>query len=158
MEGFLDEIQSCLPAGSASSSNVAMFIVKARPQCPKKQLNKRSSCNHWKLFIGDASRYIWLVSRNLRNKVDTVRASRDGHEFHEAWAARQSLRLILHRDNLVGIAVEGLAVEDQKHASSETVEIADLVFYYGAHPRFRDSSEVCITQAKYSISKAKLAS
>jgi hypothetical protein len=89
-------------------------------------------------------------------RVDTVRASRDGHEFHEAWAARMSLRLVMQLDGLVGIAVEGLAPADQSTASNETVEIADLVFYYGKEATFKKSRVVAFTQAKYSISKAEI--
>jgi hypothetical protein len=85
--------------------------------------------------------------------IDKVRASRDGHEFHEAWAARKALQLVMPREGLVGIAVEGLAPADQAGASSETVEIADLVFYYGNRPTFYGARSVVIIQVKYSISK-----
>lgn len=83
-------------------------------------------------------------------RVDKVRASRDGHEFHEAWAARQALRLVVPSDELAGIAVEGFAAEDQGRLSSHTVEIADLVFYYGKRPTFPGSRSVVIVQLKYS--------
>jgi hypothetical protein len=85
--------------------------------------------------------------------VDNVRASRDGHEFHENWAARKSLQLILPKDNLIAIAVEGLSPDDQKSASKETIEIADLVLYYGKGATFEKASEVQILQLKYSIGK-----
>ena len=83
-------------------------------------------------------------------RVDKVRASRDGHEFHEAWAARRALQLVMPSDELVGIAVEGLAPADQVRASVETVEIADLVFYYGRRPTFVGARSVVIIQVKYS--------
>lgn len=60
-----------------------------------------------------------------RPAVDTVRASRDGHEFHEAWVARKCLGLLLPGSELVGIAVEGFANEDQRGVSKEGNEIAD---------------------------------
>lgn len=82
--------------------------------------------------------------------MDKVRASRDGHEFHEAWAARKALQLVMHTGDLVGIAVEGLAPADQKRASAETVEIADLVLYFGKHPTFDEAESVVIVQLKYS--------
>src|SRR5437667_2956994 len=82
--------------------------------------------------------------------IDKVRASRDGHEFHEAWAARQALQLVMPTDGLVGIAVEGLAPADQLSASAETIEIADLVLYYGTHPTFDAARSVIILQVKYS--------
>lgn len=85
-------------------------------------------------------------------KIDKVRASRDGHEFHEAWAARKALQLVMPTDELVGIAIEGLAPADQASASAETVEIADLVMYYGMHLTFDEARSVVIVQVKYSRS------
>src|SRR5258708_30417143 len=92
------------------------------------------------------------MNERRRRAIDKVRASRDGHEFHEAWAARRALRLVMPTDVLVGMAVEGLAPVDQTKASSETVEIADLVLYYGRAPTFNQAKSVVIVQAKYSIS------
>ena len=86
-------------------------------------------------------------------RVDNVRASRDGHEFHEAWTARFAMRLLLPEDALVGIAVEGLEPNDQKSASAETVQVADLTLYYGQNPNFEDASRVEIVQFKYSLSR-----
>lgn len=85
--------------------------------------------------------------------IDDVRASRDGHEFHEAWTARLAMRLLLPEDALVGIAVEGLETNDQKSASAETVQVADLTLYYGKNPNFEDASRVEIVQFKYSLSR-----
>ena len=85
-----------------------------------------------------------------RRPVDKVRASRDGHEFHEAWAARKALQLVVQLDGLVGIAVEGLAPVDEQGVSDETVEIADLVLYYGNGPKFDAAESVAIIQFKYS--------
>jgi hypothetical protein len=86
--------------------------------------------------------------------VDKVRASRDGHEFHEAWAARRAMQLLLPNDELVGIAVEGLEPADQAVASSETVEIADITLYYGKRPTFKMADTVNIVQFKYSVSRS----
>ncbi|WP_027488451.1 hypothetical protein [Allorhizobium undicola] len=87
------------------------------------------------------------------NIIDKVRASRDGHQYHEAWLARRALGLLLPRDELCGIAVEGLSVEDQKGASQATIEIADATFYYGPAPNFGDATRIEIAQFKYSIAK-----
>ena len=86
--------------------------------------------------------------------IDTVRASRDGHEFHEAWTARKALQLLLPipTNCLVGIAVEGLAPANQSTAAAETVEIADLTLYYGKRPTFEGATNVKIVQFKYSLS------
>lgn len=83
-------------------------------------------------------------------RIEKVRASRDGHEFHEAWAARKALQLVMPTDGFVGIAVEGLAPADQESAIAETVEIADLVLYYGKRPTFDGARSVVIAQLKYS--------
>lgn len=85
-----------------------------------------------------------------RPAVDTVRASRDGHEFHEAWVARKCLGLLLPRDELVGIAVEGFANEDQSGVSSEGNEIADAVLYFGRSANLQDAKRVVTVQVKYS--------
>ena len=87
-------------------------------------------------------------------KIDKTRASRDGHEFHENWAARKSLQLILPKDDFIALAMEGFSEEDQKIASDEAIEIADVTLYYGKEPNFKDSNKVEIVQLKYSISHA----
>lgn len=84
--------------------------------------------------------------------IDSVRASREGHEFHETWTARIALQLLLPTNNLAGIAVEGLHPADQSEAASKTVEIADVVLYYGKGSTFEDADNVKIIQCKYSIS------
>ena len=82
--------------------------------------------------------------------TDTVRASREGHWFHEAWTARKAMQLLLPKDGLIGIAVEGLSEKDQAHASSGAVEIADLTVYYGEDANFGDADRVETLQFKYS--------
>jgi len=84
-------------------------------------------------------------------KIDKVRASRDGHEFHEAWTARKATQLLWPDSELTAIAVEGPSPSDQAGASAATVEIADLTFYYNGSPNFKDSARTIIAQFKYSI-------
>lgn len=86
-----------------------------------------------------------------REKIDKVRASRDGHEFHEAWAARRAMQLLWPDTDLIAIAVEGPSPEDQAGAAATTIEIADLVFYYGGDPNFEDAARTTYAQFKYSI-------
>ncbi len=85
-----------------------------------------------------------------RPAVDTVRASRDGHEFHEAWVARKCLALLLPGAELVGIAVEGFANEDQRGVSNEGNEIADAVLYFGSRANLQHAKRVVVVQVKYS--------
>ncbi len=87
----------------------------------------------------------------MKPKIDTTRASRDGHEFHEAWTSRKALQLFWPDSELVGIAVEGLSPDDQSNASKATVEIADIALYFGLSPNFERCTRNTITQFKYSI-------
>ncbi|MDO9233579.1 MAG: hypothetical protein Q8N02_00305 [Methylotenera sp.] len=84
------------------------------------------------------------------NKIDSVRASKDGHEFHEAWVARKCLGLLLPRDDFIGIAIEGFSSVDQKSTSKEANEIADAVLYYGKHTSFDEARQIVVIQVKYS--------
>lgn len=90
-----------------------------------------------------------------RKLIDTVGPSRDGHEFHEAWAARKAMQLLLPRDGLVGIVVEGLSEKDESHASQEAADVADLTLYYGEDAHFEAADRVEILQSKYSSKQAQ---
>lgn len=87
----------------------------------------------------------------MKRKIDTTRASRDGHEFHEAWTARKALQLFWPDSDLAGISVEGLSPDDQVRASKAAVEIADIALYFGAEPSFEQGARKTIAQFKYSI-------
>src|SRR5579859_6173696 len=89
----------------------------------------------------------------VRKEIDKVRASRDGHEFHEAWAARRALELLLPQDHLYGIAVDGTSPFDKKKASANTLEVADLTLYYGRSTQFTNADKLEVIQFKYSIGK-----
>jgi hypothetical protein len=88
--------------------------------------------------------------------IDTVRASREGHHFHEAWTSRLALELFAPKDELAGIAVEGFPPGDAGNVNQAAIEIADLVLYYGDD---RCTFETCtrqhVLQFKYSISEAQ---
>lgn len=86
--------------------------------------------------------------------IDTVRASRDGHQFHEAWVARRALGLLLPQDGLCGIGVEGLSQDIEDGADAAVVEIADATFFFDTSPTFDKSSLIEIAQFKYSIARA----
>lgn len=85
--------------------------------------------------------------------IDKVRASKAGHAYHEAWAARSALELLLPTTDLVAIALEGFDEADERDLGTGAVEIADLVRYHGARDIAR-ASLVAIVQFKYSISSA----
>lgn len=85
--------------------------------------------------------------------IDKVRASKAGHAFHEAWAARSALELLLPSTDLSSIALEGFTERDEQDLGTDAVEIADLVRYHGANDVAR-AHAVTIVQFKYSISYA----
>ena len=87
----------------------------------------------------------------MKRRIDTTRASRDGHEFHEAWTARKALQLFWPDSDLAGISVEGLSPDDQASASKAAVEIADISLYFGAVASFEQGARTTIAQFKYSI-------
>jgi len=51
--------------------------------------------------------------------VDKVRASRDGHEYHEIWTARRAMQLLLPNNPLKAIAVKGLSPRDHVNATAK---------------------------------------
>ena len=91
------------------------------------------------------------MTATVRRKVDKVRASRDGHEFHEAWTARKAMQLLWPESELVAIAIEGLSPVDQIRATASTTEIADITLYFGDVAKFEDASTTIIAQFKYSV-------
>ena len=82
-------------------------------------------------------------------QIDTVRASRAGHTFHERWAARRALQLIFPRDNLFSIVVEGLSPNEEMKLGKEAEEIADLILFFGGGDTFATCSSQQILQFKY---------
>jgi hypothetical protein len=81
--------------------------------------------------------------------VDSVRASRGGHTFHERWAARRALQLVFPQDRLKAIAVEGLSTSETAEPGAAAGEVADLVLYYGDGESFATSEVVQTAQFKY---------
>ena len=59
-------------------------------------------------------------------EIDKVRASKAGHAFHEAWAARTALELLPPSTDLTSITLEGFDERDEQSLGTGAVEIADL--------------------------------
>jgi hypothetical protein len=55
--------------------------------------------------------------------TDDVRASRDGHTYHETWAARIALELLYPSTDLVAITMEGFSIEDEPSMSDSAMEM-----------------------------------
>lgn len=83
------------------------------------------------------------------NSIDTVRASRAGHTFHERWAARRALQLVFPRDDLFAIAVEGLSTNETAEPGDEAADIADLILYFGEGDTFQSCRALQTLQFKY---------
>ncbi|MFK0376972.1 NACHT domain-containing protein [Pandoraea sp. NPDC090278] len=84
-------------------------------------------------------------------EIDTVRASRAGHTFHERWTARRALQLVFPNDDLFAIAVEGISSTETVDPGVKAEEVADLVLYYGSGDNFRSCDRLETIQFKYKI-------
>jgi hypothetical protein len=85
------------------------------------------------------------------DEIDTVRASRAGHTFHERWAARKALQLVFPQDKLSAIAVEGISSTETANPGKKAEEVADLVLYYGSGDNFATSARLETVQFKYKL-------
>src|SRR5258708_40145161 len=83
-------------------------------------------------------------------EIDKVRASKAGHAFHEAWAARTALELLPPSTDLTAITLEGFDERDEHSLGTGAVEIADLVRHHGATDVAR-AHRATVVQFKYSI-------
>ncbi|MFZ3288389.1 MAG: NACHT domain-containing protein [Telluria sp.] len=88
---------------------------------------------------------------NIDEDIDTVRASRAGHTFHERWAARRALQLVFPYDDLSAIAVEGISSTETTSPGARAEEVADLVLYYGRGDNFRTCERLETVQFKYKL-------
>ena len=83
--------------------------------------------------------------------IDSVRASRAGHTFHERWTARRSLQLVFPKDDLFAIAVEGLSTNEIAEPGDEAADIADLILYYRQGDTFQTCRALQTLQFKYKV-------
>jgi hypothetical protein len=88
---------------------------------------------------------------NIDEDIDTVRASRAGHTFHERWAARRALQLVFPNDALFAIAVEGISSTETASPGARAEEVADLVLYYGPGDNFQTCERLETVQFKYKL-------
>lgn len=87
---------------------------------------------------------------------DLVRPSRDGDQFHYAWAARRCLELLTVRSGLSAVSIEGASVVDK--AGKDGLigdEIIDVGLYYGSQAP-ASASAVRYVQLKHSTRRAGL--
>lgn len=88
---------------------------------------------------------------SIDEDIDTTRASRGGHTFHERWAARRALQLVFPSDNLFAIAVEGISSTETSSPGTRAEEVADLVIYYGSGDNFQTCDRLETVQFKYKL-------
>jgi hypothetical protein len=88
---------------------------------------------------------------NIDDDIETVRASRAGHTFHERWAARRALQLVFPNDDLFAIAVEGISSTETAKPGAQAEEVADLVLYYGRGDNFQACERLETVQFKYKV-------
>lgn len=88
---------------------------------------------------------------SVEEDIETTRASRGGHTFHERWAARRALQLVFPCDDLFAIAVEGISSTETSSPGPRAEEVADLVIYYGSGDNFQTCERLETVQFKYKI-------
>jgi NACHT domain len=89
----------------------------------------------------------------LAKEINSVRASRAGHTFHERWAARRALQLVFPNDDLFAIAVEGISSTETASPGVRGEEVADLVLYYGLGDNFSSCKRLETVQFKYKLNE-----
>ena len=78
-----------------------------------------------------------------------ARGSNTGDDFHELWATRQAIRLLLNENGLEAIAVEGIGFRDEADLPHDTWDGVDCTQYFGGRNR-TGADRVQIEQLKYS--------
>lgn len=87
---------------------------------------------------------------------DLVRPSRDGDQFHYAWAARRCLELLTVDAGLSAVSIEGASVVDKAGEGGMIGdEIIDVGLYYGSQTA-ASASAVRYVQLKHSTRRAGL--
>lgn len=85
-----------------------------------------------------------------------ARGSNTGDDFHELWATRQAIRLLLNEDGLEALAVEGLAALDEAKSNEDMWDGVDCTLYFGGR-NARKASQVVLQQLKYSAAAPEAA-
>ena len=85
-----------------------------------------------------------------------ARSSNAGDNFHELWAARQTLRLLDPESGLVAVTLEGVSPEDEAGTRAEVWDGVDCALYYG-DTNAKSAEKVELVQLKYSAATPQLA-
>jgi hypothetical protein len=89
--------------------------------------------------------------------MSSVRASREGDQFHYSWAARQALRLLMTGTDFVALSIEG-ASGAEVGAEPKVVgeDLIDVAEYYGS-TRLIDATLIKYIQLKHSTDQVDVA-
>ena len=91
----------------------------------------------------------------MKFHISSVRASREGDQFHYLWAARRCLRLLSFTSDLVAVSIEGASLLE--NAAGSTIdageEAIDVGEYYGSE-NLEDARLVEYIQLKHSTLRA----
>ena len=95
---------------------------------------------------------------STNEKIDLVRPSRDGDQFHYLWAARRCLSLLSPQAGLVGVSIEGASPSELSSESGSLAgeELIDIAEYYG-HEDVSRAQLVRYMQLKHSSRHASKA-
>ena len=82
--------------------------------------------------------------------ADLVRPSRDGDQFHYAWAARRTLAMLPPSASLVAVTIEGVAAGEEFTAGLDVIDVAE---YHGSTD-LTSAARVTYIQLKHSTRHA----
>ena len=85
------------------------------------------------------------MAKKAKVKIDPVRTSRGGDQFHYLWAARRCLRLLSPQENLTSIVIEGISPNE----SMPNVESIDVSEYWGSSTT-HEATRIRYIQLKHS--------
>lgn len=83
-----------------------------------------------------------------------ARASNTGDDFHEWWALRLALQLLVPDTSLVAVTVEGVNLDDRNGQTLTEWDSVDCGLFYGGHT-IEKAEKVVIEQLKYSASTSE---
>lgn len=88
-------------------------------------------------------------------RVNLVRPSRDGDQFHYLWASRRCLQLLSTHNDIIAISIEGPSLGERANESPENAgeEVIDIAEYFGSED-FQEARLVRYMQLKHSTRHA----
>ena len=89
-----------------------------------------------------------------KEKIDSTRASKAGHQFHEAWVTRSALKLLEPNTLLYKIAVEGPDYQVVDSNDHEKYHIVDATYYYKCSHELITNEKREYIQFKYSFANS----